>query len=79
MLDNAMHEYRVYGRQIPSLKTASIEADPLFRRHKELREKLIKLKAEFYDEYPEVQVTKEELRQVEAELVIGGSRCDQAR
>jgi len=69
MLDSAMQEYRRYGRQIPSLKTASIEADPLFRRHKELREKLLKLKAEFYDEYPEVQVTKEELRQIEAELI----------
>jgi len=69
MLDNALRDYRMYGRQIPSLKTASIEADPLFRRHKELREKLVKLKAEFYDEYPEVQVTKQELRQVEAELI----------
>ena len=69
ILDNAVHDYRVYGRQIPSLKTTSIEADPLFRRHKELREKLVKLKAEFYDEYPEVLVTKEELRQVEAELI----------
>jgi capsular exopolysaccharide synthesis family protein len=69
MLDGAMHDYRFYGRQIPSLKTNSIEADPLFRRHKELREKLVKLKAEFYDEYPEVLVTKEELRQVEKELV----------
>lgn len=69
MLESAMREYRMYGRQIPSLKTTSIEADPLFRRHKELKEKLLKLKAEFYDEYPEVQVTKEELRQVEAELV----------
>ena len=69
MLDSAMHDYRLYGRQIPSLKSASIEADPLFRRQKELREKLVKLKAEFYDEYPEVQLTKEELRQVEAELI----------
>jgi polysaccharide chain length determinant protein (PEP-CTERM system associated) len=69
MLDSAMHEYRLYGRQIPSLKTNSVEADPLFRRHKELRDKLIKLKAEFYDDYPEVQLTKEELRQLEAELV----------
>jgi polysaccharide chain length determinant protein (PEP-CTERM system associated) len=69
MLDSAMHEYRLYGRQIPSLRSASVEADPLFRRHKELREKLVKLKAEFYDEYPEVLVTKEELRQIEAELI----------
>src|SRR5688572_29353370 len=74
MLDHAMQEYRVYGRQVPSLKTNSIEADPLFRRHKELRDKLVKLKAEFHDEYPEVLLTKEELRQVEAELAeIGGT------
>ena len=33
-----------------------MEPDPLFRRLKELREKLIKLKAEFYDEYPEVHL-----------------------
>jgi polysaccharide chain length determinant protein (PEP-CTERM system associated) len=70
MLDSAMHDYRVYGRQIPAFKSAaSLEADPLYRRHKELREKLIQLKAEFYDEYPEVLVTKEELRQIEAELI----------
>jgi capsular exopolysaccharide synthesis family protein len=72
MLDSAMHEYKLYGRQIPSLKTTSIEADPLFRRHKELTEKLFKLKAEFYDEYPEVQVVKGELRQLEAELIKHG-------
>jgi polysaccharide biosynthesis transport protein len=73
MLDSALHEYRLYGRQIPSLKTNSIEADPIFRRYKELKDKLIMLKAEFYDDYPEVQLTKEELRQVEAELIeLGG-------
>jgi polysaccharide chain length determinant protein (PEP-CTERM system associated) len=69
MLDSAMQDYRIYGRQIPSFKSASLEADPLFRRYKELKEKLVQLKAEFYDEYPEVQVTKEELRQIEAELI----------
>ena len=35
-------------------KPVRLRLDPLFRRHKELREKLVKLKAEFYDEYPEV-------------------------
>ena len=69
LLDSAMHDYRLYGRQIPSLKSASIEAEPLFRRHKELKEKLVQLKAEYYDEYPDVLVTKEELRQIEAELI----------
>jgi len=69
MVDTAMQEYRLYGRQNTAFRTTSIEVDPLFRRHKELREKLIKLKAEFYDEYPEVALTKEELRQVEEELI----------
>jgi polysaccharide chain length determinant protein (PEP-CTERM system associated) len=69
LLDHAMQEYRLYGRQNPAFKTSSMEVDPLFHRYKELREKLVKLKAEFLDEYPEVALTKEELRQVEAELV----------
>jgi polysaccharide biosynthesis transport protein len=69
ILDHAMQEYRLYGRQNPAFRTNSMDVDPLFRRHKELREKLVKLKAEFMDEYPEVAVTKEELRQVEAELI----------
>jgi capsular exopolysaccharide synthesis family protein len=69
MLDSAMQDYRLYGRQVPSLRTSSIEADPLFRRHKELREKLVQLKAEFHEEYPELKLTREELRQVEAELI----------
>jgi polysaccharide chain length determinant protein (PEP-CTERM system associated) len=69
MVDHAMQEYRVYGRQHAAFKASPSEADPLFRRHKELKEKLVKLKAEFFDEYPEVALTKEELRQVEAELV----------
>ena len=69
MVEKAMQEYRLYGRQNPAFMSGSMEPDPLFRRLKELREKLIKLKAEFYDEYPEVLLTKEEMRQVEQELV----------
>jgi polysaccharide chain length determinant protein (PEP-CTERM system associated) len=69
MVEKAMQEYRLYGRQNPAFMSGSMDPDPLFRRLKELREKLIKLKAEFYDEYPEVVVTKEEMRQVEEELV----------
>jgi succinoglycan biosynthesis transport protein ExoP len=69
MVEKAMQEYRLYGRQNPAFVTGSMEPDPLFRRIKELREKLIKLNAEFSDVYPEVILTKEEMRQVEAELV----------
>ena len=45
-----------------------MEPDPLFRHLRELREKLVKLRAEFYDGYPEIILTKEEIRQVEEEL-----------
>ena len=70
MVEKAMQEYRFYGRQNHALMSGSTgEADPLFARSKELREKLIKLKAEFRDEYPEVILIKEELRHVEEQLV----------
>ncbi|MEK9142570.1 MAG: AAA family ATPase, partial [Nitrospirota bacterium] len=38
------------------------------RHLKELREKLVKLRAEFWDGYPEIILTKEEIRQTEEEL-----------
>jgi len=69
MLDKAVQEYQVYGRQNPAFKTASMEPDPLFRQLKELREKLVVLRAEFRDEYPEVILTKEGMRKVEQELI----------
>ncbi len=69
MVEKAMQEYRLYGRQNHAFMTGSTEPDPLFARLKELREKQIKLKAEFRDEYPEVILTKEELRHVEEQLV----------
>jgi capsular exopolysaccharide synthesis family protein len=69
MVEKAMQEYRLYGRQNHAFVTGSMEPEPLFARLKELREKQIKLKAEFRDEYPEVILTKEELRHVEEQLV----------
>jgi polysaccharide chain length determinant protein (PEP-CTERM system associated) len=69
MVEKAMQDYRLYGRQNPAFMSGSMEPDPLFRRLKELREKLITLKAEFFDEYPEVMLTKQEMRKVEEELV----------
>jgi polysaccharide chain length determinant protein (PEP-CTERM system associated) len=69
MLDKAVQEYRLYGRQNPAFSRGSMEPDPLFHELKELRQKLVKLKAEFNDNYPEVILTREELRQVEQELV----------
>lgn len=69
MLSQAVQQYRVSGMQNLSLGTArGGEPDPLFRRLRELRETLVKLKAEFWDGYPEIILTKEEIRQVEEEL-----------
>jgi polysaccharide biosynthesis transport protein len=68
-LNQAVHQYRVSGQQSPGFVTGrSMEPDPLFRHLRELREKLVKLRAEFYDGYPEIILTKEEIRQVEEEL-----------
>jgi polysaccharide biosynthesis transport protein len=70
LLEKAVQEYQLYGWQNPAFGgIASIEPDPLFHQLKELRDKLVKLKAEFRDEYPEVMLTKEEIRKVEAELI----------
>jgi capsular exopolysaccharide synthesis family protein len=68
-LNRAVQEYQLYGWQNPAFGTSAAEPDPLFRQLRELREKLVKLKAEFRDEYPEVLLTKEELRKIEEELV----------
>ena len=70
---SAMHQavqlYRTSGQQGFGGGTArSMEPDPLFRHLKELREKLVKLRAEFFDGYPEIILTKEEIRQTEEEL-----------
>ena len=69
LLDKAIQEYQLHGWQNPAFGTARMESDPLFLQLRELRDRLIKLKAEFRDEYPEVILTKEELKKVEAQLV----------
>jgi polysaccharide chain length determinant protein (PEP-CTERM system associated) len=68
-LQQEVHLYRATGQQsLRSGATRSMEPDPLFRHLRELREKLVKLRAEFWDGYPEVILTKEEIRQTEEEL-----------
>ena len=69
LVQNGIQEYQRFGKANPALTSGSIEPDPLFRRLKEVREKLVKLKSEFWDGYPEVLLTKEELNQIEKELV----------
>ena len=68
LVDKAVQEYQRTGLANPMLVPGGSEPDPLFRRLKELREKLIKLKSEFLDTYPEVTLTRDELRDVEAKL-----------
>lgn len=67
-LNQEVHLYRTTGQSNFRGTTRSMEPDPLFRHLKELREKLVKLRAEFWDGYPEVILTKEEIRQTEEEL-----------
>ncbi|OQW37816.1 MAG: hypothetical protein A4E19_12410 [Nitrospira sp. SG-bin1] len=69
-LHQAVQQYRTSGQQSLGIGAAprGMEPDPLFRHLKELRERLVKLRAEFYDGYPEVILTKEEIRQTEEEL-----------
>ena len=70
MLDKAVQDFYLYGRQNASISTAlTMEPDSLYRRLKESNEKLVKLRAEFSDEYPEVILVKEEIRQIKEELV----------
>lgn len=69
LVNQAIQQYRVSGQQNLSVGSARIgEPDPLFRRLRELRENLVKLRSEFWDGYPEIVLTKEEIRQVEEEL-----------
>ncbi len=70
MLNQAVQQYKASGQQSPGFATSrSMAPDPLFSRLRELREQLVKLRAEFWDGYPEVVLVKEQLRQVEEELV----------
>ncbi|NGZ95492.1 MAG: hypothetical protein CV089_05055 [Nitrospira sp. WS110] len=69
MVNQAVQQYRVSGQQNLAVGSArGGEPDPLFRRLRELRETLVKLRSEFWDGYPEIVLTKEEIRQVEEEL-----------
>ncbi len=66
-LHQAVQVYRTSGQQSFGA-TRSMEPDPLFRHLRELREKLVQLRAEFWDGYPEIIIAKEEIRQTEEEL-----------
>lgn len=68
MVDRATQEFHKFGTTNGTIIRSTSEPDPLYRRLKELKEKLVKLRAEFWEGYPEVLLTKEEIRRVEEEL-----------
>lgn len=69
LVQKGIHEYQRFGSTNSSLVVGTAGPDPLFRQLRELREKLAKLKAEFWDGYPDVVLTKGGIRQIEEELV----------
>jgi polysaccharide chain length determinant protein (PEP-CTERM system associated) len=69
MVEKGIKDYERFGSTNLSLLAGRSEPDSLFRRLKELKEKLAKLNSEFWDTYPDVTLTQEEIRQVEGELV----------
>ena len=68
LLENALQQYLQFGVTIPTLVNGPVQPNPSIRRLSELRDKLVELESEFWDQYPEVIVTKEEIRQLEQKL-----------
>jgi succinoglycan biosynthesis transport protein ExoP len=68
MMDNAITEYQITGATNPHFVGGQVSGDPLVRRLRELREKLVTLSAEYYEGYPDTIVTKREIKQLEARL-----------
>ncbi|WP_447979344.1 GumC family protein [Candidatus Nitrospira bockiana] len=69
LIEKSMQEYERFGLTNPTLAPTGHEPDPLFRRLGELRKKLVELSAQFTEAYPDMALTREELRQVESELI----------
>jgi len=68
VVDKAIQDYEKFGTKNPLLAVGPTATDPLFQRLRELREKLVRLQAEFWESYPEVVLTKEEIHHVEEKL-----------
>lgn len=68
LVQNATHQYLQYGVTIPTLVNGPIQPNPSLRRLSELKDKLVELEAEFWDQYPEVIVTREEIRKLEKKI-----------
>ncbi len=68
LVDNAIQKYLEFGVTIPALVNGPVQPNPSFARLNELKNKLAQLEAEFWEGYPEVALTKEEINQIEQKL-----------
>ena len=68
LVENAIQKYLEFGVTIPALVNGPVQPNPSFARLNELKNKLAQLEAEFWDGYPEVALTKEEINQVEQKI-----------
>ena len=68
LVEKAIQEYERFGSTNAAL-AGSARPDQLYSRLEELRKRLTALLAEFTESYPDTVLTKEEIRQVEGELV----------
>lgn len=68
LVENALAKYLEFGVTIPALVNGPVQPNPSFARLNELKSKLTQLEAEFWEGYPEVALTKEEINQLEQKL-----------
>ena len=68
MVENALQKYLEFGVTIPALVNGPVQPNPSFARLNDLKNKLTQLESEFWDGYPEVALTKEEINQLEQKL-----------
>lgn len=68
LVENAIQKYLEFGVTIPALVNGPVQPNPSFARLNELKNKLAQLESEFWDGYPEVALTKEEIKQIEQRL-----------
>ncbi len=68
LVEGALQKYLEFGVTIPALVNGPVQPNPSFARLNELKSKLTQLEAEFWDGYPEVALTREEINQLEQKL-----------
>ncbi|MEK6802023.1 MAG: AAA family ATPase [Nitrospirota bacterium] len=68
LVESAIQKYLEFGVTIPALVNGPVQPNPSFARLNELKNKLAQLEAEFWEGYPEVALTKEEINQIEQKL-----------